>query len=229
MALAIPMLFALLAQAEAAPPEPVSPNREALPTQAAVPTLLPEPEMPINRVGLTGGVAYQVTGDIGPKVGYGVGVFLTRRLLAIGSHAQIDVRGQFDYQRFSTTGTAYAEGDRTPYQADRTLSFFQFSALPTFSVNAGPTRPWVGVGGGFVMGHLTTAEEAYSPGESKSTRPIVAAVLGIDLPLRGGAVVSLQIGYDHLVGTPGFTLQNGDNVRPFGSRLSGGLALSYEF
>jgi hypothetical protein len=229
MALAIPMLFALLAQAEPAPPEPVSLPREAPPTPAAAPTPVPEAEPTLYRVGLTGGLAYQLTGDVGPQFGYDVGVFLARRLVPIGSYAQLDVRGQFDYQRFSTMDRFFSGNGVTTYQSGHTLSFFQFSAMPTVTLNARRARPWAGVGGGFVMGHLVTAEEADLPDESKTTRAVVTGAVGLDVDLRQGAYLGFQLAYERLVGTPEFTLQNGGHVQPFGSRLSARLALSYEF
>lgn len=226
MALAIPMLFALLAQAEPAPPEPVSPIPEPPPTHAPAPTPVPEAEPVLYRVGLTGGLAYQLTGDVGPKLGYGLGASLARRLVAVG-RAQLDVRGQFDYARFATVGTAYA--GKTSYQTDRTLSFFQFSALATLTVSAGSLRPWAGAGGGFVMGHLVTAEEAYLPGETKATRPLLVGALGVDVPVRESTLVGLHVAYERMLDAPDFTLQIGSRVQAFGTRMSARIALSYEF
>ncbi len=232
MALAIPLLFALLAQAEPAPPESTSPVPTApvpaAPPQAAVPGALSAPEPPQMRVGLSGGMAYQATGDVGPRWGYGIGVFMGRTWLTLGP-AQLGLRGQFDFERFSTAGTARTMDGKSTYQAERTLSFFQFSALPTLSIAVGRVRPWVGAGAGFAMGYLSTAEDAYLPGEFSATKPVLMGLTGVDVPLRGEALLGLQLAYERVLGAPEFRLDSGAGLHPFGSRVSARLALSYEF
>jgi hypothetical protein len=244
MAPAIPLLLAFLAQAEPAPPEapalappPVASLAQAEPAPPEAPALAPplvepalrptplpapgtEPEPLPNSVGIRAGVGYQISGDVQPRLGYTLGMLVGWRYAALGDVVALSVEGQFDFDRYSRNVTISSlDGDLPPREATRMLSFFQFSAMQVAAPILRAARPWLGVGAGVVVGHFESAEAAFQPGESRTTRPVVLAAAGLDLPLARGTSLGLHVGYAHPVNAPSLALDSGLGLRAFGDRL----------
>ena len=141
--LPIPILFALLAQAEPAPAETTAqPAAEAAsapatetgagaepapaeePPPAALPPAKPEAEPGLQRTpesephmmfGFRAGTDFQLTGDVSPKVGYSFSPFFQYDYARLADRLALGLRAEFTFDRFQKLVTAQADvgGDVT--------------------------------------------------------------------------------------------------------------------
>jgi hypothetical protein len=238
--LPLPILFGLLAQAEAMPAE-TQPAAQAEPPPAAQPAPTPAPppkpaqrletppvpESPL-KVGLRAGADFQRSGDVPPEVGYSFSPFVQYEVTHLADLLGIGLRAEFVFDRFSklvTTSTGWPQPDQTY----RTLSYFDFALLATATLRLGPLQPWAGVGAGLALGYFSTLEAAYLPGDARTTRPLAVGALGIDLAIKRGVLVGLHGEYRAMLGRPDFQLSSGQSIKPFGDRVSVQAAILYQF
>jgi len=133
--LPIPILLALLAQAEPAPAEPsAQPQAEATPAPAAEPAAgaepapepppatpaPPEPEPQQAQAGLSqpeprmmfgfcAGADFQLSGDVSPKVGYSISPLFQYDYLRLADRLALGLRAEFTFDRFQKLVTAQAD------------------------------------------------------------------------------------------------------------------------
>jgi len=256
--LPIPMLIALLAQAEPAPPDVASQDAaeaapapaeeraagaEPAPASEPLPALLPptKPEQGPDRppdggpqilLGFRAGADFQLSGDVSPRVGYSFSPFFQYTYLRLADRLALGLRAEFTFDRFQQQVTAQADmgGDVfQSYQSTRTLSFFDFALLATATLHLGRLQPWVAAGMGLALGNFDSAEAKYQPGDFRTTRPLVLGAGGLDVAVRREVLVGLHVEYRGLLAKPSVLLTSGQSVYVFGDRLSVAAALLYQF
>jgi hypothetical protein len=194
------------------------------------PTATPPPASPL-KVGFRAGADFQRSGDVPPKVGYSFSPFLQYEVICLADLLGLGVRAEFAFDRFQKLVTARVDvnGEYQSYTTTRSLSFFDFSLLGTATLRLGPLQPWAGVGAGLALGYFSTPEEAYLPGDARTTRPLVVGAFGIDLAVKHGVQVGLHGEYRGMLAKPDFLLNSGESIKPFGDRLSVQAAILYQF
>jgi hypothetical protein len=244
--LPLPLLFGLLAQAEPAPaemPPPAgaalvaepAPATEPIPAPALRPTAKPEqsanttppPASPF-KVGFRAGADFQLSGDVPPKVGFSFSPFIQYEVTRIAERLGLGVRAQFLFDRFQKQDVA-PTGPGKPLKRSRSLSFFDFSLLGTATLQLGPLQPWAGVGAGLAIGYFSTPEDAYQPGDARTTRPLAVGAFGIDITVKHGVQLGLHGEYRGMLAKPDYLLYSGEIIKPFGDRLSVQAAILYQF
>ena len=255
--LPIPILLALLAQAEPAPAEPsAQPQAEAAPAPAAEPaagaepapepppaTLAPpEPEPkpaqaelsqpePRMMFGFCAGADFQLSGDVSPKVGYSLSPFFQYDYAHLADRLGLGVRAEFTFDRFQKLVTAQVpvNGVEQSYRTTRSLTYFDFALLATAAGHLGRLQPWAAAGMGLALGNFDSAEAAYQPGDFRTTSPLVIGAGGLDVAVGRGALVGLHVEYRGLLAQPSSLLASGQRINVFGDRLSVQAGLLYQF
>lgn len=256
--LPIPILLALLAQAEPEPvgtmpkpateagPAPVAesaagaePAPAAKPTPGLPPATKPEqgqeppPEAePHMALGFRAGADFQLSGDVSPKVGYSFSPFFQYDYARLANRLALGLRTEFTFDRFQKQVAAQAGVNGGPLlltQATRTLTFFDFALLATATFHLHLLQPWVAAGAGLTLAHFLSPETAFEPGESRTTRPLVLGACGLDVAIGRGALVGLHVEYRSMLVGPRFLLDSGKSIQVFGDRVSVAAALLYQF
>jgi hypothetical protein len=119
-------------------------------------------------------------------------------------------------------------GEEVPYDGERQLSTGDFTALQTVTVMTGRLRPWAGLGGGISLGHFTTLEPKYAPGESRPVLGQLEAAAGFHLEVAPQTDGGLQVDYAHPFSSELVTT-GGDRFHVFGDRLAVRLEMQYRF
>ena len=256
--LPIPILLALLAQAEPAPAEPsAQPQAEATPAPAAEPaagaepapepppaTLAPpEPEPQQAQAGLSqpeprmmfgfcAGADFQLSGDVSPKVGYSISPLFQYDYLRLADRLALGLRAEFTFDRFQKLVTVQADmggGQFQSYRTTRSLTYFDFALLATATLHLGRVQPWAAAGVGLALGNFDSAEAAYQPGDFRATSPLVLGAGGLDVAAGRGALVGLHVEYRGMLAQPSSLLASGQRINVFGDRLSVQAGLLYQF
>ena len=233
--LPIPILLALLAQAEPAPAD-AQPGAETASAPAAEPAAgaepAPEPEPPPATLapvkpeakqgqeepsdgepnmmfGFRAGADFQLSGDVSPKVGYSFSPFFQYTYAHLADRLGLGVRAEFTFDRFQKLVTIPADVDagQPSYQTTRTLSFFDFALLATATLHLGRLQPWIAAGPGLALGNFQTPEAEYQSVGSHTTRPLVLGAGGLDLAVGRAALVGLHVEYRNMLAKPSFLLQ----------------------
>jgi hypothetical protein len=212
-----------------------APATEPIPAPALLPTAKPEqisiatppPASPF-KVGFRAGADFQLSGDVPPKVGYSFSPFIQYEVTRIAERLGLGIRAQFLFDRFQKQNLASTDPVR-PLKTSRSLSFFDFSMLGIATLQLGPLQPWAGVGAGLALGYFSTPEDAYQPGDARTTRPLVVGAFGIDIAVIHGVQVGLHGEYRGMLAKPDYLLYSGEIIKPFGDRLSVQAAILYQF
>jgi hypothetical protein len=225
------VLVTLFAQAEPAPPPAVAP-----PAPPPPPLVLPEepPEPPVWALGLTIGGGYRLkpaAADAPPALGLAFSTFVGRRYAALGRHLELGGAAAFSFQRYARTvkfPRMVAPGMEVQVDGDRQLSTGEFVASQTLTAVFGRWRPWLAVGGGVSIGHFTSPETRYRPGESRRVLPVVQGGAGFHLEVAPQTDAGLQLDYAHLF-EPAYVTEGGERLHVFGDRLALRLEMQYRF
>ena len=253
--LPIPILIALLAQAEPAPAD-AQPKGEAEPMPTAEPaagaepapapepapgTLAPpelEPKQaeppaaePRMLFGFCAGADFQLSGTISPKVGYSLSPFFQYDYAHLADRLGLGVRAEFTFDRFQKLVTAQVpvNGVEQSYRTTRSLTYFDFALLATAAGHLGRLQPWAAAGMGLALGNFDSAEAAYQPGDFRTTSPLVLGAGGLDVAVGRGVLVGLHVEYRGMRAKPSSVLTSGQTVKVFGDRLSVQAGLLYQF
>jgi len=255
--LPIPILIALLAQAEPAPaetaaqphaeattpaaepapgaepaPEPTPPPPAPAPTEPEAKPVEPPEAEPHMTFGFRAGADFQLSGDVSPKVGYSISPFFQYDYLRLADRLALGARVEFTFDRFQKLVTAQADvggGQLQPYQTTRSLTYFDFALLGTATLHLGRLQPWAAAGMGLALGNFDSAEAAYSPGDFRTTSPLVLGAGGLDVAAGRGALVGLHVEYRGILSKPRSALASGQTMNVFGDRLSVQAGLLYQF
>jgi hypothetical protein len=250
------MLIALLAQADPAPaetaaqpqadatapaaepepaaapaPEPTPPPAPAPTEPQAKPAEPPEAE-PHMMFGFRAGADFQLSGDVFPKVGYSISPLFQYDYLRLADRLALGARAEFTFDRFQELATAQADmggGQFQPYRATRSLTYFDFALLATATLHLGRFQPWGAAGMGLALGNFDSAEAAYSPGDFRTTSPLVLGAGGLDVAAKRGLLIGLHVEYRGLLAQPSSLLASGQTIHIFGDRLSVQAGLLYQF
>ncbi len=226
-------IAALLAQAEPAPPAPVPAPASVRPRPSEPPLEAPEP--PATAVGFAAGVGYRLAPaarDVPPALGLSLTTLIGRRYALLRGQLALGVAASFAYERYSTLVKVTKEvmpGREVPYEAVRGISFFDFAVLQTAAVELGRLRPWAAVGAGASLGHFTSPEPRYGPGEARVLAAVLLGGLGLDVAIAKQTDVGLRLEYAHLVPRPELRTDGGERLDVFGHRLAARLSLQYRF
>jgi hypothetical protein len=255
--LPIPILIALLAQAEPAPAETTAqPQIEAAPAPAAepatgaepapepapTPAVLaptePEPKPaeppaaePRMMFGFRAGADFQLSGDVSPKVGYSISPFFQYDYARLADRLGLGVRAEFTFDRFQklVTVLGWVDGVDQSHRTTRALTYFDFSLLATATLHLGRLQPWAAAGMGLALGNFDSPEAAYQPGDFRTTSPLVIGAGGLDVAVGRGALIGLHVEYRGLLAQPNSLLASGQRISVFGDRLSVQAGLLYQF
>jgi hypothetical protein len=179
--------------------------------------------------------AYRFTGEgptLRPTEGFSLGASLQRRYLRIAEVVDLGAGLDLFYDRFAegVLGSAPdASGAEQSFDGQRLLTETSFALLQTVSLNLGPVRPWLGLGGGLTIAYFSSPEQELRPGSTSAVQPLARAGIGADIPLRGRAAVGVRADYSYLFTQPTFTTQAGQTFRPFGNLFDVGIGLLYRF
>lgn len=226
------VLVTLLAQAEPAPPPAVTP-----PPSPPPPPVVAEEEPagpPAWGLGVTIGGGYRLepaAKDVPPALGLAFSTFAGWRYATLGRRLELGLRASFGYHRVSkvvrypkfTTLNLQMEVD-----GDRVMSTGDFVALQTLTGVFGRWRPWLAAGGGLSLGHFTSPEPKYAPGESRRTMPVVQAGAGFHLEVAPQTDGGLQLDWTHPF-TSTYASSAGDRFHLFGDRLALRIEMQYRF
>ena len=251
--LPIPILIALLAQAEPAPAETTAqpqaeaalaptaepaagaePAPEPTPTPALLAPTEPEPKPaaePRMTFGFRAGADFQLSGDVSPKVGYSISPFFQYDYMRLADRLGLGVRAEFTFDRFQKLVTAQGlvDGVEQSYRTTRSLTYFDFALLATATLHLGRLQPWAAAGMGLALGNFDSPEEAYQPGDFRTTSPLVIGAGGLDVAVGRGALVGLHVEYRGMLAKPSSALASGQTIHVFGDRLSVQAGLLYRF
>jgi len=255
--LPIPILIALLAQAEPAPvetaaqpqadatapaaepepaatpaPEPTPPPPAPAPTEPEAKPVEPPGAEPHMTFGFCAGADFQLSGDVSPKVGYSISPLVQYDYLRLANRLALGARAEFTFDRFQELVTAQADmgaGQFQSYRTTRSLTYFDFALLATATLHLGRVQPWAAAGIGLALGNFDSAEAAYSPGDFRTTSPLVIGAGGLDVAVGRGALVGLHVEYRGLLAQPSSLLASGQTIHVFGDRLSVQAGLLYQF
>jgi hypothetical protein len=231
LALGAPRLA--FAQAEPAPPEP-APAPTAPPVN--VPPPAPTAETAAEPLDYQLAVGAHFARRLGtpaqtldPVSGFGVtvaGDWIYSR--AAGLELSLGVG--FGYQRFRDVVTIELPQNLGGNQeGERSFTYYEYDAHTTLAWPLGFFRPYLRAGFGFSMAYFSTREPAYAPGEKRSTRPVVPAAFGFDVPTGRGGRVGLELGATWLLGATDLVTDTGRSVPVFGNRASLGLCYRQPF
>jgi hypothetical protein len=179
--------------------------------------------------GFCAGADFQLSGDVSPKVGYSISPFFQYDYARLADRLGLGVRAEFTFDRFEKLVTIPADADLPSYQTTRSLSFFDFAALATATLQLGRLQPWVAAGMGLALGNFQTPEDQYKSVGSHTTRPLVLGAGGLDLAVGRGALVGLHVEYRNMLAQPSSLLGSGQTIHVFGDRLSVQAGLLYQF
>jgi len=234
VSVAWPVLAALLAQAEPAPP--ASPVRPPDPEPAPVHSEAGYPATsPAWAVGFAAGIGLRLpppADESPPATGMSVTVLLGRRYAIIAQRLEFGGSVSLGYERYArtvTTSKILGPGQEVSYETVRSLSQFDFVALQTLTVPVGRVRLWLAAGAGLGLGHFTSEERELAPGEARATRLIFQGGGGIDVDLRAHATAGIRVETSKMLRPPALTTEAGQTVRVFGDRVSARAALGYRF
>jgi hypothetical protein len=230
-------LFLFLLQAEPAPPPAPPPPPVPLAPMPAPPAARPpeEPESPPPgwSLGLTLGGAWRLppaARDVPPALGLAFSTFVGRRYATLG-RLESGAMVSFAYQRHQSTVhliKPLSPSEDVPYDGERTLSTGEFTLWQTLTLALGRVRPWLAAGPGMVLGHFTTLEPRYAPGESRPTLFQLAGAVGFHVEVAPQTDAGLQLDYAHAFGGT-FVTDKGERLSVFGDRLALRLEMQYRF
>lgn len=220
-------------QAEELPAErpaaPVPPPTPAPPPATAVEVMAPS-----FAIGIGGAYARRLgegAQEVGPKNGYAVTANFEWIYTRIGG-LELSFGGTFAFHRFREEVTVDVDvsGMAVQQEVARSLSFYQFTADQGFAVPLGWFRPFAVVSGGFALGYFSTLEPAYSPGELRTTRPMISGAIGIDARTGyGDSRLGVVLGASHMLFAPKLNTTSGRELAVFGPRLTVGLNFRQPF
>jgi len=219
-----------LAQAEAAPPRPT----QAVPTPLLEPE--PPPPPPESVIGLSVGLVRRLdpaAEDIPPAYGFAVGTTLCLGYATLTpSGIELSAAARFFYQRHArdVTITRVVGNENVTFDATRTVSHYDFVVEQVVARPFGRLRPYLLAGIGVGLGYFSSLEEAYAPGESRATRGIGHAAVGLDLAAFSPETrLGLEVGYTYVLRPPTFVAADGARLSIFGSRLLASFWFSQTF
>jgi hypothetical protein len=231
-------LLTVLAQAEAAPPEP-APTPIAAPPPPPTPVAPPAPPPPTEvapsfAIGIGFGGARRF-GDppkaLTPRHGFEVNAGFTAVYARIGN-VDLAAGAHFDYQRFRTlVPLTFLGASPSTYDSERTFSFYEFHLRQTVAVQLGFARPYINAGGGLSLANFNSQEAALAPASLNAIRFGFGAAAGCDFlvnrrsPARFGAVV----GVNAIVRPPDLKTDTGRSVPVFGTRANAGFTFWQPF
>jgi opacity protein-like surface antigen len=181
--------------------------------------------------GFRAGADFQLSGDVSPKVGYSISPFFQYDYARLADHLALGVRAEFTFDRFQKLVTAQvaADGVEQSYRTTRSLTYFDFALLATATLRLGRLHPWAAAGMGLALGNFDSPEAAYSPGDFRTTSPLVVGAGGLDVAVGRGALVGLHVEYRGILAKPRSVLAGGQTINVFGDRLSVQAGLLYQF
>ena len=206
MVTALPILF-FVAQAEPAPNPTPAPTIER-----------EKPTLPASAVGFAVGLAYRLPlsgEDVPPALGPTLATFIGHRYALLSHTLALGMSASFTYSRHLS--------------ADTGISLFDFALLQTAVLEVGRVRPWAAFGGGVSLGHFTSPEPRYEPGESRAVVAVMQAGVGADVNVYGPTDVGLRLEYAHLFPQPSFQTHAGAKLGVFGPRFAARLGIQYRF
>jgi hypothetical protein len=183
---------------------------------------------------LTIGGGYRLTPaakDVPPALGLAFSTFAGWRYATLGRHLELGLQASFGYHRMARTvrfAKMVSMGMEVQEEGDRLLSTGDFVAAQTLTAVFGRWRPWVSAGGGLSLGHFTSPEPKYLPGESRRTMPIVQAGAGFHVEVAPQTDGGLQLDWAHPF-TSTYLTDGGDRFHLFGDRLALRIEMQYRF
>ena len=181
--------------------------------------------------GFRAGADFQLSGDVSPKVGYSISPLFQYDYWRLANRLALGARAEFTFDRFQKLVTAQvaADGVEQSYRTTRALTYFDFALLATATLRLGRLHPWAAAGMGLALGNFDSAEAAYSPGDFRTTSPLVVGAGGLDVAAKRGIVIGLHVEYRGLLAQPSSLLASGQRIKVFGDRLSVQVGLLYQF
>jgi hypothetical protein len=171
--------------------------------------------------------------DVPPRYGLALEMALGRRyLLLAGGRLALEMGFHFAYGRFARTVTAMVGqgGGETTVSDLRRVSHYDFSVLQSASYAFARVRPFVQAAAGVGVGHFSTIEPAYEPGDFRSVQLALRGAAGLDVLLPApDTAVGVDLAYVHPLPASRFTTDAGASIRVFGPRLSAHVRLRHAF
>jgi hypothetical protein len=226
------VLVTLLLQAEPAPAPAVTPPPPPPPPPVVAPE---EPQgPPVWALGVTIGGAYRLAPaakDVPPALGLAFSTFAGWQYLTLGKRLELGLRASFGYHRFHRTvefAKMVSPGMEVQTVGDLQLSMGDFGAAQTLTAVFGRWRPWLSAGGGLSIGHFTSPEPKYAPGEARRTMPMVQAGVGFHVEVAPQTDGGLQLDWAHTF-TSAYVASSGSRFQLFGDRLALRIEMQYRF
>lgn len=227
----LPILVALLSQADPAPPP--------VPGPAAAPAgqVTPATEAPPldNAVAFAAGAGYRL-GDaadqVGPSLGFVFDAVIATTYARVEGAVELGLEVDLSFERYARTVDAsrmIAPGVEEPFEGLRKLMHYDVALLQTVALERQRIRPWVGAGGGLDVGYFQTGERDLRPGEHTMVRPLIRAGGGLDVAVRAETSVGLRVDWARPLRPTSYLRTDGTRVTPFGDRLLARLTLRYRF
>jgi hypothetical protein len=195
----------------------------------------PGPPPPPVSVGFAAGLGVRLgvaATDVPPRLGLSFVTLVGYRYLLLWDRLALGAAVSFGYDQYVTTVDAKREvspGTVVGYRGERKLSMFDFVALQTFTGELGRVRPQLAMGAGLSIGHLTSPEAAYAPGESRATTALAVGSGGVDVTITGTTDLALRVDYALPFPAPSFHTDGGRDLSVFGPRLGVHLGVRYRF
>jgi len=191
-------------------------------------------EPPAWALGVTIGGGYRLepaAREVPPALGLAFSTFAGRRYATLGQRLELGGLLSFSYQRFTRTVRfvrLLMSGMEVEQDGDRLLSTGDFVASQTVTGVFGRWRPWLSAGGGVSIGHFTSPESKYRPGESRKTMPLVQAGVGFHLEVAPQTDGGLRLDWAHPF-TSTYITDTGDRFHLFGDRVALRIEMQYRF